>query len=113
MPTLILFLITMAISLWASARVRSQFRRWGQVPVWSRLSGADAARRILRDAGIYDVEVVPINGMLNDHYDPRHKRLALSTPVFGGRSVAALGIAAHEAGHAIQHARHYSPLSWR
>lgn len=113
MTTLILFLITMAISLWASSRVRSQFNHWSQVPVWSRLSGAEAARRVLRDAGIHDVEVVPVEGTLNDHYDPTHKRLVLSEPVYAGRSVAALGVAAHEAGHAIQHARNYSPLMWR
>lgn len=116
MPTylpLILFFATIAVSVWASWRVRSQFNRWNQVPVWSRLSGADAARRILRDAGIHDVDVVPVAGTLTDHYDPRQKVLALSEPVFAGRSVAALGVAAHEAGHAIQHARHYAPLRWR
>jgi Zn-dependent membrane protease YugP len=113
MTTLILFLITMAVSAWASHRVRSQFNRWNQVPVWSRLSGADAARRILREAGIHDVEVTAVAGALTDHYDPRHKVLALSEPVFAGRSVAALGVAAHEAGHAIQHARGYAPLQWR
>jgi len=67
----------------------------------------------LKDAGIYDVEVVPVEGTLNDHYDPLHKRLVLSEPVYAGRSVAALGVAAHEPGHAIQHARHYAPLMWR
>lgn len=113
MPTLILFLVTMAVSLWASARVRTQFNRWSKVPVWSRLSGAEAARRILREAGIHDVEVVPVEGTLSDHYDPRQKRLALSEPVYAGRSVAALGVAAHEAGHAIQHAHSYAPLMWR
>jgi uncharacterized protein len=111
--TLFLFIVTMAISLWASARVRSQFNRWSHVPVWSRLSGADAARRVLQNAGIHDVEVVPVHGTLTDHYDPRHKQLALSEPVYAGRSVAALGVAAHEAGHAIQHAEHYAPLTWR
>lgn len=103
----------MAISLWASSRVRSQFNHWSRVPVWSRLSGAEAARRVLHDAGIHDVEVVPVQGALTDHYDPVHKQLALSEPVYAGRSVAALGVAAHEAGHAIQHARHYAPLRWR
>jgi len=110
---LILFLITMAVSLWASWRVRSQFNRWNQVPVWSRLTGADAARRVLRDAGIHGVDVVPVAGTLTDHYDPQRRVLALSEPVFAGRSVAALGVAAHEAGHAIQHARGYAPLQWR
>jgi Zn-dependent membrane protease YugP len=103
----------MAISLWASSRVRSKFHYWSQVPVWSRLTGAEAAWRVLRDAGIHDVEVVPVQGTLNDHYDPVRRQLVLSEPVYAGRSVAALGVAAHEAGHAIQHARNYAPLMWR
>ena len=111
--TIILLILTMAISAWASMRVRSQFNRWSQVPVWSRLTGAEAARRILHDAGIYDVDVVAVEGTLTDHYDPQRKVLALSEPVYSGRSVAALGVAAHEAGHAMQHAHGYNPLHWR
>ncbi len=103
----------MAISLIAGARVKSKFRRWSDVEATSGLTGAQAASQILRQAGIYDVEVVPYAGVLSDHYDPLHKRLALSETVYGHRSVAALGVAAHEAGHALQHAQAYAPLAWR
>jgi Zn-dependent membrane protease YugP len=112
-PFILLFLGTMAISLIASARVKSKFRRWSEVYATSGLTGAQAASQILRQAGIYDVEVVPYEGMLSDHYDPTNKRLALSESVYGSRSVAALGVAAHEAGHALQHAQAYAPLAWR
>ena len=103
----------MAISLIAGARVKSMFRRWSGVSASSGLTGAQAASQILRQAGIYDVEVVPHEGILSDHYDPVNKRLALSEAVYGSRSVAALGVAAHEAGHALQHAQAYAPLGWR
>ena len=110
---ILLFGGTMAISLIAGARVKSKFRRWSDVEATSGLTGAQAATQILRQAGIYDVEVVPYAGVLSDHYDPLHKRLALSETVYGHRSVAALGVAAHEAGHALQHAQAYAPLAWR
>ena len=103
----------MAIGLWAQARVSSAFSRWKQVRAASNLTGADAARRILAAANIHDVEIVPIRDMLGDHYDPAHKRLCLSPEVYHTPSVAALGIAAHECGHAIQHAKAYAPLQWR
>jgi Zn-dependent membrane protease YugP len=103
----------MAIGLWAQARVSSAFSRWKQVRAASNLTGADAARRILAAANIHDVEIVPIRDMLGDHYDPAHKRLCLSPEVYQTPSVAALGIAAHECGHAIQHAKAYAPLQWR
>src|SRR5690606_1018815 len=79
----------------------------------SNVTGAEAAREILRAANIHDVDVVEINDMLGDHYDPIHKRLCLSSDVYRTPSVAALGIAAHEVGHAIQHAKAYAPLKWR
>lgn len=110
---ILLFVGTMAISLLASARVKSKFRRWSDYQATSGLTGAQAASQILRQAGIHDVEVVPYEGMLSDHYDPVHKRLALSEGVYNSRSVAALGVAAHEAGHALQHAQAYAPLTWR
>lgn len=110
---ILLFAGTMAISLIAGARVKSQFRRWSGVHASSGLTGAEAASRILRSAGIHNVEVVPYEGMLSDHYDPINRRLALSEGVYNSRSVAALGIAAHEAGHALQHAQAYAPLAWR
>lgn len=112
-PFLLLFGGTMAIALIAGARVKSKFRRWSDVYATSGLTGAQAASRILHQAGIYDVEVVPYEGMLSDHYDPVNKKLALSEPVYNSRSVAALGVAAHEAGHALQHAQAYAPLAWR
>ncbi len=110
---ILLFGGTMAISLLAGARVKSKFRRWSEVEATSGLTGAQAASQILRQAGIFDVEVVPYAGLLSDHYDPVHRRLALSEGVYGNRSVAALGVAAHEAGHALQHAQAYAPLAWR
>lgn len=103
----------MALSLITASRVRSRFNEWSAVRASSGLTGAQAAALILRQAGIQDVEVVPHRGLLSDHYDPVNRRLALSEEVYGGRSVAALGVAAHEAGHAIQHAEAYEPLLWR
>ena len=109
----ILFIGTLVISLLAAARVKSNYFRFARVPVASGLSGAEAAEQILHAASIHDVEVVAQDGLLADHYDPLHKRLVLSADNFFGRSVAALGVAAHEAGHAIQHASAYQPLQLR
>jgi len=109
----ILFIATMAIALIASARVKSVYMRFLRVPAASGLSGAEAAAQILSAANIRDVQIVAQDGMLGDHYDPLHKRLVLSSDNFYGRSVAALGVSAHEAGHAIQHARAYAPLQLR
>ena len=110
---LLLFAATMAISLIAGARVKSKFRQWSAFHATSGMTGAQAAEQILRQAGIHDVAVVPYEGMLSDHYDPVNKKLALSEGVYNNRSVAALGVAAHEAGHALQHAQAYAPLAWR
>ena len=110
-PIYLLFIAPgMALSLWASFRVKSTFAKYSQVPSRRGLTGAQAAHELLRGAGITDVEVVRSSGMLTDHYNPVTKKLALSEPVYDSRSVAALGVATHEAGHAIQHARHYAPL---
>jgi len=103
----------MLVGLWAQMRVKSAFGKWSQIAATSGVTGAQAAREILEAANIRDVEVVEINDMLGDHYDPMHKRLCLSSPVYRTPSVAALGIAAHECGHAIQHQRSYAPLQWR
>jgi uncharacterized protein len=101
-------------SLWASWRTKANFKIYSKVPVSSGMSGAEAARQILDGAGINDVEITRSRGgMLSDHYNPIKKNLALSDGVFDSRSLAAVGIAAHEAGHAIQHAQHYSPLKLR
>jgi Zn-dependent membrane protease YugP len=105
--------VPMLLGLWAQARVRSAFGKYSQIRASSNITGAEAAREVLAAAQIKDVEVVEINDMLGDHYDPTHKRLCLSSDVYHTPSLAALGIAAHEAGHAIQHARAYGPLHAR
>jgi hypothetical protein len=109
----ILFIGTMALSLWAMWRVRSVYRRYSLGVVRSGLTGGEVAAQILRRTGIRDVDITHADGMLGDHYDPIHKRLVLSSENYHGRSPAALGVAAHECGHAIQHARAYAPLHWR
>lgn len=98
----------MILMLWAQTRVKSTFHRASQVP--APLSGAAAAQHILDQAGIRDVSIEQTHGFLSDHYDPAHKVLRLSSEVYQGRSAAAVGIAAHEVGHALQHAQHYAPL---
>jgi uncharacterized protein len=110
---LFFLIIPMLLGLWAQFRVKSAFGKWSQYPASSGVTGAQAAEAVLQSAGIRDVEVAPIDTMLGDHYDPSHKRLCLSPGVYQSNSVAALGIAAHEAGHAIQHARSYAPLHAR
>lgn len=112
-PTYILLVIGMLLSLAASARVKSTFAIYSRVRSASGMTGAEAARRILHMAGITDVMVVPVSGSLTDHYDPRSKKLALSQDVYDKTSVAAIGVAAHECGHAIQHQVNYAPLSLR
>jgi hypothetical protein len=100
------------IAMWAQYRVKSTFAKYSRVPARSGMSGARAAQAIIRAEGL-DVTIEPIPGQLTDHYDPRTKTLRLSEQVYGGTSLAALGIAAHEAGHAIQHARGYAPMAIR
>ncbi len=109
----LLFGIGMALSLFASFRVKSTFRKYSQLTTRSGMTGAEVAQRILRDNGIHDVQVEPVHGKLTDHYDPKSKVLRLSEPVYGGQSMAAFGVAAHEVGHAIQDAHHYGPLKFR
>lgn len=111
--TYLLIIAGVILSLWASAGVKSAFRRYSGVSTIRGITGADAASAILRQSGIYDVRVIHIQGNLNDHYDPRNKTLALSDPVYGSTSVAAVSVAAHECGHAIQHAQNYAPLKIR
>ena len=110
---LILIGIPLIIGLIAQFRVSSAFKKWGEVRASSNITGAEAAREILAAAQIKDVQVVETNDFLGDHYDPTSKRLCLSTNVYHTPSVAALGIAAHETGHAIQHAAAYAPLKMR
>jgi len=109
----ILFIGTMGLSLWAMWRVKSVYHRYNQGEVRSGITGGAAAAEILRRSGIRDVEITHAEGMLGDHYDPLHKRLVLSEANFFGRTPAALGVAAHECGHAIQHQLAYKPLHWR
>ena len=105
---LILIAPALLLAFWAQMRVRSTYAQASQVP--ARLSGAAAARHILDAAGLHHVAIEPIAGELTDHYDPRDKVLRLSQGVFGSNSTAAVGIAAHEAGHALQDAKQYAPL---
>ena len=112
-PTYFLVLIGVILSLVASARVKSTFNKYSQMRNSRGLTGAQAAEQVLHGAGIYDVRVERIAGNLTDHYDPRSKVLRLSDTVYGQTSVAAVGVAAHECGHAIQHAKGYGPLKFR
>lgn len=112
-PTYILIIIAAIISLIAQWRVNSVFSKYSRVASMSGMTGAQAARMILQSNGINDVSVQRISGKLTDHYNPSTKVLNLSESVYGSTSVAAIGVAAHECGHAIQHARGYFPLSLR
>lgn len=112
-PTYILVVIGAVICMIASARVKGTFNKYSQLRSMSGMNGAQVAQRVLQAAGIYDVQVRLVSGSLTDHYDPRTKTVNLSDPVYNATSVAALGVAAHECGHAIQHAKSYAPLSIR
>ena len=112
-PTYILLIIGMLLSLAASAKLKSTFAIYRRMESASGMTGAEAAQRILRNAGVYDVRIEPISGELTDHYDPRTKVVRLSEPIYNKTSLAAVGVAAHECGHAIQHATNYAPLSIR
>lgn len=103
----------MLLSLWASHKVKSTFRRYSEVPSMRGISGAEAARELIRQRGIEGVRVEETPGFLSDHYDPGARVLRLSPEVYRSHSLAALGVAAHEAGHAIQHAKGYGPLKFR
>ena len=112
-PTYILVLIGAVLSLWASATVKSTYNKYSRVYSYSGLTGAQAAAQILRQAGIYDVRIEHVSGNLADHYDPKARVLRLSDSVYGSNSVAAIGVAAHECGHAIQDQEDYVPLRFR
>jgi uncharacterized protein len=109
----IIFLGTLALSLIAQFLVSHAYSKYSQVPAASGLTGAQVAQRILETNGITDVSIQMIPGKLTDHYDPRTKTLNLSEGNYTGRSVAAIGVSAHECGHALQHQRGYQPLEWR
>ena len=112
-PTYFLVLIGVILSLIASARVKGTFNKYSQMRNSRGMTGAQAAEQVLHGAGIYDVRIEHVAGNLTDHYDPRNKVLRLSDTVYGQTSVAAVGVAAHECGHAIQHAKGYGPLKFR
>ncbi len=112
-PTYILVLIGVIISLWASAKVKTTYAKYSRVRSMSGMTGAQAAERILYSAGIYDVRIEHVRGDLTDHYDPRNRVLRLSDTVYGSTSVAAIGVAAHECGHAVQDQKDYAPLRIR
>lgn len=112
-PTMILVLIGVILSLWAQGRVTSTFNKYSRVRSRTGMTGAEAARRLLNSQGIYDVTVQRVSGSLTDHYDPRTKVVNLSDSVYNATSVAAIGVAAHECGHAMQHNEGYAPLRFR
>jgi uncharacterized protein len=110
---LVCTIIPLLFGLWAQFKVRSTFKRYSQVPTASGMTGAQAADAVLRNSGVQGVGIRPVAGELSDHYDPRSKTLNLSENVGGAATIAALGVAAHEAGHAVQDARGYKPLRIR
>lgn len=112
-PTYVFVLIGVVLSLVASAKVKMTFAKYSKVRSMSGQTGAEAAQAILMQAGIHDVRIERISGNLTDHYDPTSKTLRLSDTVYNQTSVAAIGVAAHECGHAIQHATNYAPLKFR
>lgn len=110
---MLIFLVTLVIALLAQWHVKRTYARHSRVPTLSGYTGAEVAEQILRQAGITNVDITEHEELLGDHYDPRHKRLVLSRANYGGTSAAALGVAAHECGHAIQHKMAYAPLRIR
>jgi Zn-dependent membrane protease YugP len=112
-PTYLLVIVGAIICLIASAKVKTTYRKYAQYRSATGMTGAQAADQILRAAGIYDVQIRHVSGDLTDHYDPRNRTLNLSDSVYGSPSVAAIGVAAHECGHAIQHQVNYFPLNFR
>lgn len=110
---ILILIVTAVISLVAMARLKSTYSHYLTVETRSGMSGAQVAQRILDAADIHDVEIVCADGMLGDHYDPMGKRLVLSTENYHGTSIASVGVAAHECGHAVQHKIAYAPLKWR
>jgi Zn-dependent membrane protease YugP len=110
---LVSMVVPLALGLWAQMKVKRTFARWSEVPVRNGMTGAQAAAEVVRSSGLPNVEIRAVEGRLSDHYDPRNRTLNLSRDVGSASSVAALGVAAHEAGHAIQDARGYVPMRIR
>lgn len=115
-PYLVLFALSMVfglIGMLVSGRLKSKFKKYSMMPLSSGLTGAEVAAKMLRDSGITDVTIQSVQGQLTDHYNPQNKTVNLSPEVYQGRSVAAAAVAAHECGHAVQHARSYQWLEMR
>lgn len=113
MDFLAYLIVPLLLGLWAQWKVKATFNQWSQVGSRSGATGKEAAEEVLRAEGITGVKIEKVDGFLTDHYDPSNRTLRLSSQNYEGRSIAALGVAAHEAGHAIQHARAYGPLQLR
>ncbi len=111
--TILIVLPAMIFAVIAQAKVQSTFHQFSRVPNRRGLTGSEAARQLLDASGLYDVGIQQVRGNLTDHYNPKDRMLYLSESVYNARSAAAVGVACHEAGHAIQHAEHYAPLSLR
>lgn len=111
--TIVLLIPPLILAFWAQSKVKRAYRKYSQIRSASRLNGAQVARKILDMFGLDDVEVVSTEGELNDHYNPKTRQVCLSGPIYHNNSIASLGIAAHEVGHAIQHAKGYSFLQLR
>ena len=110
---LLIFGLFMIISLIIGEQLKARFRRYSKIPVNANLSGKEVAEKMLHENGIYDVSVIAVDGQLSDHYNPANKTVSLSPDVYNGRNVAAAAVAAHECGHAIQHAHSYAFLQLR
>jgi uncharacterized protein len=113
MGYLVIFGVFMLLSWVVGARLKSKFRQFSQIPVNNGLSGADVAERMLHDNGVFDVQIVSVQGELTDHYNPQNKTVNLSPDVYHGRNISAAAVAAHECGHAVQHANAYAWLQMR
>ncbi|EES90906.1 zinc metallopeptidase [Clostridium botulinum C] len=111
--TMVILIPALIISAWAQLKVSSTFNKFSNVRSINGYTGAQVARMLLDAEGLYDIPVQEISGKLTDHYDPRNRVMRLSTDVYHGTSVASIGVAAHETGHAIQHKKHYAPLEMR
>lgn len=112
-PTMVIIVPAIILALWANSLVKNNYRKYKRIPNNIKMTGAEVAQHILQKNGINDVQVLPVDGELTDHYDPRKKEVKLSNDIFYGQTVSALAIAAHEVGHAIQHAQSYLPLKVR
>jgi uncharacterized protein len=110
---ILLFIAAFGFAMWAQSKVKSTYSKYSKIPTQGGITGYEAAEAVMRKAGIYDVEIIRVPGVLTDHYDPINRKLALSDQNYRGSSLAAVGVAAHEAGHAIQHKVGYSMMNIR